>query len=126
MSCDCVKPLACVQVGRCLKGYVEKTPENWQELCDRQAWNNESSGFGFETAMHIACPGCGAKDFMILKIAQGDEQYERGGDCKECGRGFRMPLKRAPGSVSFSVVQTAGPDLPPWFLLKIEREKDRH
>jgi hypothetical protein len=128
--CDkCVRPLACLQVSRCMNGYVDKAPENWQELCDRQAWHGQTSGYMLETAMHLPCPGCGAKDFMVVKIfdlAVDDGIYERGGNCKECGRGFRMPITRSPGETSFTVVQTAGPDLPAWFALPIPREKDRH
>lgn len=127
-GCDCKKPLACLQVSRCLKDYVEKVPENWQELCDRQAWNAETTGRFMDTAMHLPCPGCGAKDFMVVKIfdlAVDDDIYNNGGQCKECGRGFRMPITRAPGQTSFVVVQTSGPDLPAWYALPIPRDQGR-
>jgi hypothetical protein len=125
MTCDCKKPLACVQVSRCLKDYVEAPPQSWEDLCNRQAWNTETSGMFLDTTMHLPCPGCGAKDFMRIRIADGDAQYERGGVCRECERGFRMPIQRAPNSIGFSIVQTSGPDLPPWFKMAIPRDRGR-
>jgi hypothetical protein len=123
---DCRNPLGCMQGFGCLKDYVESSPQSWEDLCKRQALNALSSGFGFDTAMHLPCPGCGAKDFMVYRIIESEQAMERGAVCKECERGFRMPVSRSGNSISFTFVQSSGPDLPAWFKLPIKREGGRH
>lgn len=118
---DCTTPLQCQMAGCCLFGYVEAPPQSWDDLVKRQAFNTKMSGFFIETTTHMPCPACGAKDFMLIKIMSTEEQYNDGAVCKECERGFRMPVKRDPGMLRFSFEQTVGPDLPPWFKIAIPR-----
>lgn len=131
MNCECTKPLACVQVNRCLKDYVEATPQNWDDLCNRQAVNYETSGMGMDTMVHLPCFGCGAKNFLIHRLLDCHAAYNTGSTCKECGRGFRMPVTRKASKcehghehvdLGFEVVQTVGPDLPDWFKIPVRRD----
>ena len=82
--------------------------------------NMGMSGFGVDTISHMPCPGCCARDFMTFKVVDTEKALSEATVCSNCKRGFKMVLNRSPGSVSFRVVQTEGPDLPD-YLPEISR-----
>src|SRR5690349_12283504 len=129
-ECDCKNPMACLQMNRCLAPELaqpDAPPNSWDELCVRQARNARIEGQFTGTTMHMPCPGCGAPDFMLVKpFTLGNDglpdmgihkQYNTGATCKECHRGFRMPVQSCPHQTTFTVVHTSGPDLPSWYAL---------
>ncbi len=74
--------------------------------------NSVISGFGLETSMTLACPGCAAKGFLPYRIIDSEEAMKKGAVCKECGRGFRMDFTYLDGGKQFEIVQTEGKDVP--------------
>lgn len=138
-TCDCKNPMACLQVNRCLAVELAKPdapPTNWDELCVRQARNVRIEGQFTSTTMYMCCPGCGAPDWLAAKPftlgADGmpdmklHQQYNEGAVCKECERGFRMPITVSENETRWTIVQTSGPDLPDWYKLPIKRERRAH
>ena len=122
MDHECKHPLKCSVANQCLKDYVEAAPQSWEDLCTRQAWNTEITGSFLDTTIHLPCPACGAKDFMVYKIMESEEVNNAGAVCKECERGFRIPVRRPDANtISVGLVQTVGPDLPDWFKIEVPR-----
>lgn len=82
--------------------------------------NTRYSGHGFETRLHMPCPGCAEPDWLSYRILEVEDALAKGATCKHCGRGFKAVFEANPHSKSFRLVQTCGADLPE-FLPKIER-----
>lgn len=83
-----------------------------QEYDKRFAENQQVSGFGLDTTVHMPCPFCAAPGWMITKVLEMEEVSSKEHVCSECGRGAKMIYTRKGGGVSFEVVQTQGPDCP--------------
>lgn len=97
-------------------------PTSHAEYLARFFKNQRVSGQGIDgTTMHLPCPFCAAPDFMVSRVVETSEAIEKGGECKECGRSAKGIVQRAPGSVSFALYQTGGPDQPEWLEPKMPR-----
>jgi hypothetical protein len=74
--------------------------------------NQSITGYGFETTMHLPCPFCAAKDFMVYRIIDAEEAMIKGAVCSECKRGAAVEFTvNGPGK-QFEFVQTCGDDIP--------------
>lgn len=71
-------------------------------------------GLGLETAMVTPCPFCCAPDHLRVMVIHSEAAFEKGAECKECGRAWRAIVDRSGGSIAFEIVQTAGPDHAPY------------
>ena len=96
-------------------------PRNNDELAVRINLNQQVTGFGFDTTMHMPCPFCGAPDFMVFKVIDTLEASKQGGTCKECKRSMKTIVTSIRGGRNMEFVQSAGPDQPDWLSPKMRR-----
>jgi hypothetical protein len=96
-------------------------PKDYDEYLKRLNENTKMEGFGFEVTMTVPCPFCAAPDFQKYLILEVEEAMAKDTTCKECGRSAKAIYHRSPGSTSFEVVQTGGPDQPEWLKPKMRR-----
>lgn len=90
---------------------TSSSPLNREEWEARIAKNQRFSGRGVEgTMMHMACPFCGAADFVVAAIMEVTQAMKAGATCSECWRAARM----VDGLRGWTLVQTAGDDPPPY------------
>jgi hypothetical protein len=105
-------------------------PASVEAFTARAAQNTRVEGYGLETRMISACPFCGAPDFMTWYVlgnllAGGtsmEETMQTPTTCAACGRSGRWQIARSDNSVRTSLVQTGGPDVPPWYTPPPRRE----
>src|SRR4051812_48038250 len=98
MSCkdpaaECQHGMKCMHAQTCLQGYVDAPPTCWEDLMKRQAMNIDITGQYMDTRINMACPACGAADFMSTLLLESEQVFSAGAVCKECERGFRFPVK---------------------------------
>jgi hypothetical protein len=84
--------------------------------------NATITGTGMSTSMHVPCPFCAERDFMIHRIVDTRLAYIAGAICDHCGRGCRALYKdTGHGGMSMEFVQTTGID-PPSFVPHMRRD----
>jgi hypothetical protein len=94
---------------------MSSEPTNYKQYLERFNENQSISGFGpGNVTVHLPCPFCAAKDFMKYELMQVEDAMKRGATCKECGRSAKAIFTYLENGKSFEVVQTDGPDQPPW------------
>lgn len=99
-----------------------KPPRNLVQLNARLLYNQEVTGYGAETATHMPCPFCAARDWKIIRITDVDQvEMQRDSACRECGRSAKFVVTRSDTGVTAEMVQTGGDDPPDWFDLKPRR-----
>lgn len=100
----------------------EKTPGSIDDLNERIKRNQRITGFGIQgTKIWLACPFCGAPDFMCYTLPTMERVMDAGAKCPECKRGMRTILQRDAGGTRMEFVQTDGDDLPNWYQPKMRR-----
>lgn len=99
-------------------------PQNIDEFNAKYNANTRYSGQGFDTKMHMPCPGCAEPDWLSCRIIDVEEAMAAEHACKACGRAFKTEFRRTSRGVSFEVVQTKGDDLPA-FMPKIRRAQEQ-
>ena len=75
-----------------------------------------SNGSAYDGGAVIACPFCGAANFMTLPLASNRDALAAGATCSECGRSGRYAFAGgivAPG-IAYTFVQTGGADPLPF------------
>ena len=94
---------------------IDKPPTNMDEYAARAHANYQVTGFGIDgTTVHMPCPFCSAKDWIVHKVIETEEAMKKGGTCKECGRAAKLVFTEQLGGKSFELVQTDGDPLPEW------------
>jgi len=97
-------------------------PKNAEEYIHRFHENSKVEGYGMDTAMSVACPFCAAPEFMMYRILDVHEEMTKEHTCKECGRSSKAVFTTdRPGTISFEMVQTGGPDQPEWLVPHMRR-----
>lgn len=97
-------------------------PQSMGEFATRFAANEEITGYGIGNVyIHMPCPFCAAKDFIVYEMLTVEEALSKGARCKECKRSARGLFTRTAGGVSFEIVQEHGPDQPDWLVPKMRR-----
>ena len=97
-------------------------PKNAAEYLALFQSNQHIKGFGIGNVhIHMPCPFCAAADFLVYEILQCEVAMGKGATCRQCGRGAKTIYTRTPGSLSFEIVQTEGPDQPEWLKPKMRR-----
>jgi len=100
----------------------DKMPTTTEEYLERYYLNNTLTGLGIETTMHMPCPFCAAKDFMVYGILEAIKVMSAGATCQECQRSAKVIISGAPGQPRYiEVVQTGGQDQPEWIKPKMRR-----
>ncbi len=92
-------------------------PTSRGEYERRFAKNHRVSGYGVGgTTVHMPCPFCAAADFIVHLVVESREAFERGGVCRDCGRGARAIYTDSPcgSKTAIRFVQTDGDPPSPW------------
>lgn len=90
-------------------------PTSLAEYTARFNANTEVTGYGTEVAMHVPCPFCAAPDWAVWALIRATDAMREDRTCRECGRSARSEVMALPGGgTSVELVQTGGPDAPPW------------
>jgi hypothetical protein len=93
-----------------------RLPKNKEEFIRRYNQNNYVVDPDTVNAVtHLPCPFCAAPDIIVMKALHVVEDLQRGGVCKECGRGIRCIIQEVGDKYNVEVVQTCGID-PPSFI----------
>jgi hypothetical protein len=93
-------------------------PTNMAEYFALFEANQRIAGFGFELIMHVPCPFCAAPYFLSSRIVTAQADWSKGGTCKVCARSAKAIFH---GNGKWEIVQTGGPDAPPWLTPKMRR-----
>lgn len=101
-----------------------KVPQNMEQYTELAYQNQQITGFGLKTTIHLPCPFCCFPDFMVYKILDAENVPARPHACKCCGRSARCLFNRMPGRTTIEVVQTGGDDQPTWLVPKMRREHE--
>lgn len=90
-------------------------PQTPEEYIARQQASQHLSGYGADTTVHVPCPFCAAPEWLVHRVIDTEAAMSKGATCKKCGRTARAHIATHPGGgKSFEIVQTGGPDPPPW------------
>lgn len=101
-------------------------PTSQDEFIRRFRNNENVTGFGDGTTVHMPCMFCGAADCLVYRILDMTETINRGAVCGECGRGIRgLVLQSAEIGVELRFFQTVGPDGPDWMTVRVPRWEDQ-
>lgn len=97
-------------------------PTSMQEYTERFHANQNVSGFGIETTMHMPCPFCAAPEFMVYRIIDSEAAMQEGAVCSSCKRGAAIEFSVNTESMKqFEVVQTSGAAQPSWLQPQMRR-----
>jgi hypothetical protein len=101
-------------------------PKTREEYDTAYRANTKVSGFGLGTSVHYPCPFCAAPDWVVTRILDMEQTFQRPHACSTCSRAARLVIKRpAPAdAITFHLVQTAGPDPAPYLAGLCVREGD--
>lgn len=90
-----------------------RLPETLEAFRDRYLTNDTVTNPNtIHQVSHVPCMFCGAPDLMQLHALHAAEDLQRGGKCKECGRGIRVIFTQIQDVLSYEVVQVEGDDPP--------------
>lgn len=115
-------------------------PRSMDELASLIQQNTQVTGFGRFMADHVPCPFCGMADVLVIPLMGG---WPETGTCKHevqdpafpddkskkitvgCERTVKIVagVDHTINDVKFSLVQTGGPDQPPWLQPKLRVAK---
>jgi hypothetical protein len=85
-----------------------------QEYEKRFSDNQQITGRGLDTTMHMPCPFCAAPEFWVYKIMEMQKVVREGAVCKECGRGMKAIEIKVNGGFGLEFIQTQGDPPPPY------------
>jgi hypothetical protein len=88
-------------------------PKTLEEFRERYLSNDTIDHQGtVQQVTHVPCMFCGAPDMIVLRALHAAEDLQRGGRCKECGRGIRVLFTQIADALTYEVVQVEGDDPP--------------
>lgn len=90
-----------------------RSPKTKEDFIKRYVENNYVENPDTLNAItHLPCPFCAAPDIIVMKALHVQEDLQRGGTCRECGRGIRIIFRDVADKIEYEVVQTCGIDPP--------------
>lgn len=99
-----------------------RPPTSMAEYERRFSLNMEITGYGIGNVyMHMPCPFCAAKDFIVYELLDAEKALAAGARCKECARHAKALIARDASGVQFEIVQTHGDPQPDWLVPKMRR-----
>lgn len=88
---------------------------NYKEYEARFMKSHQITGYGIMgVTVHTPCPFCAAPDWNVFLVIDSEEAMAKDTKCEECGRSAKAIITKTDTTTSFEVVQTGGPDAPPW------------
>jgi hypothetical protein len=106
-----------------VKEGIMTEPKSREEYDEKTKANTRIEGTYRDTTIHQPCFFCAEPDFMVYRLDEVNEATRRGGVCAHCKRGVRGEVDETGSSVSIRLMQTVGPDAPPWAWLPRERNE---
>ena len=90
---------------------IPQTKEEFERLFHQ---NQNITGFGIETTMHMPCPFCAAADWNVFRVIDSQEALAKRSHCSTCKRTVQGNIVRTPNEVSFGMTLVEGDDPPSW------------
>lgn len=97
-------------------------PKTAEEYVEKHSRNENVTGYGLDTTIHLPCPFCAESDFVIAPIMQVQQALENENVCNKCGRGLKISYEfdESTSTLKMEPLQTCGSEPAP-YLPKFRR-----